>query len=118
MGRLASFVTGRKTKWVVLAIWIVIAGILGSVGSGLADKTNDQTQSFLPKSAESTKVVTLLETKSPGGQTASGLIVYKREGGLTGADQATIRSDVDKIAASPDVRLVGQPLPADIAQRG
>src|SRR4051812_19017628 len=118
MSRFASFVAGRRTKWVVLGVWIVVAVVLGGIGSGLADETNDQTQSFLPKSAESTKVVDLLEKEFPGGQTSSGLIIYRRDGGLTAADQATIRADAQKIAASKDVVLVGKPAAPDINQNG
>jgi putative drug exporter of the RND superfamily len=45
---LASFVSGRRTKWAVLAIWLVAAFAMGSVGSKLADVTTDETASFLP----------------------------------------------------------------------
>ena len=31
-GSMIGFVTGRRTKWVVLAVWLVILGVAGSVG--------------------------------------------------------------------------------------
>jgi RND superfamily putative drug exporter len=55
--RLASVVTGRRAKWVVLAVWIVAVFVLTPVGSKLGDVTTDDTESFLPASAESTEVV-------------------------------------------------------------
>ena len=61
VGALASFVTGRRTKWVVLAFWIVLAFAFSPLGAKLADETQDDTASFLPESAESTEVVELLD---------------------------------------------------------
>ena len=97
MSALASFVSGRRTKWVVLAIWIVAAFAMGSVGSKLADVTTDETASFLPEDAESTEVQELLKERFPGGETTIGLIVYQREGGLTEADQQKIVEDAQKV---------------------
>jgi putative drug exporter of the RND superfamily len=103
MRKLAGFVTGRRTKFVVVAAWIVLAFVLGSVGSKLADVTNDQNESFLPKSAESTKVLARLNEDFPGGQTVTGLVVYRRDGGLTAADKAKIRSDARRAEADPEL---------------
>ena len=97
MSALASFVSGRRTKWVVLAIWIVAAFAMGSVGSKLADVTTDETASFLPEDAQSTEVQELLKERFPGGETTIGLIVYKREGGLTEADRQRIAEDAQKV---------------------
>ena len=97
MSALASFVSGRRTKWVVLAIWIVAAFAMGSVGSKLADVTTNETASFLPEDAESTEVQELLKERFPGGETTIGLIVYKREGGLTEADRQRIAEDAQKV---------------------
>ena len=97
MSALASFVSGRRTKWVVLAIWIVAAFAMASVGSKLADVTTDETASFLPADAESTEVQELLKDRFPGGETTIGLIVYKREGGLTEADRQRIAEDAQKV---------------------
>jgi putative drug exporter of the RND superfamily len=94
---LASFVSGRRTKWVVVLLWLVAAMVMGSVGSKLADVTTDETASFLPAEAESTEVQELLKERFPGGETTIGLIVYKREGGLTEADQQKIAEDARKV---------------------
>ena len=63
MGALASFVAGRRTKWVVLALWIVAFAVMMPLGLKLADETEDDTASFLPESAESTEVVELLDER-------------------------------------------------------
>ncbi len=97
MSALASFVSGRRTKWVVLAIWLVAAFAMGSVGSKLADVTTDEIASFLPEDAESTEVQELLKQRFPGGETTIGLIVYRREGGLTEADRQRIAEDARNV---------------------
>ena len=97
MSALASFVTGRRTKWVVIAVWIVAVFALSPLGGKLADATRDETASFLPSGAESTRVQELLKDRFPGGETTIGLIVYKREGGLTQADRAKIARDAQRV---------------------
>ncbi|MDX6675029.1 MAG: putative drug exporter of the superfamily [Solirubrobacteraceae bacterium] len=91
----------------MLVGWIVLLFALAPLGSKLADVTNDQTSSFLPKNAESTKVVNLLEKQFPGGQTVNGLVVYERPGGLTTADKAKIAADAAR--AKSALPLVGPP---------
>src|SRR5205085_11542625 len=83
MRTLARFVTGRRTKWLVVAAWVVLAVVLAPLGSKLADKTNDSSESSLPKNAKSTRVVRLLQQELPGGQTLTGLVVYHRPAALT-----------------------------------
>ena len=103
MGRvkpLARFVTGRRTKWLVPVIWLILVILLQPLGGKLSKVTDDRTQSALPRNAESTKVIKTLARDFPGGQTATGLIVYRRPAGLTRADRAKIASDARRIAAA------------------
>ncbi len=97
MRRLAAFVSGRRTKWVVFAFWIALIAGLGPLGAKLADVTRDETASFLPSQAESTRVQKLLKDRFPGGETSLGLVVYRRAGGLTGADETRIAADAQEI---------------------
>jgi putative drug exporter of the RND superfamily len=94
---LASVVTGRRTKWVVLVLWIIAVAALSPLGSKLSDETQDDTVSFLPESAESTEVVRILDDQFPGGETTQGLIVYEDEGGLDAADRQRILDDSERI---------------------
>ena len=88
MRTLAEIVAGRRTKWLVLATWVLLLVALPPLGSKLAEETVDDTESFLPASAESTEVVRLLDQRFESGQSSNGLIVYERRGGLTAADRA------------------------------
>ena len=100
MSALARFVTGRRTKWLVVGLWIVAVVALSPLGAKLADATSDETASFLPEGAEATKVQELLKERFPGGETSIGLIVYRREGGLTAADKARIAERREAVDAA------------------
>src|SRR3954468_16998458 len=93
MGRVARFVTGRRTKWVTLGLWIVLVVIALPIGAKVSKITDDRQEAFLPKDAQSTKVINLQNSEFAGGETVNGIVVYQRTGGLTPADFAKIASD-------------------------
>jgi putative drug exporter of the RND superfamily len=99
---LASFVTGRRTKWVILVVWVIAFAALAPVGSQLSDETTDDTASYLPGSAESTEVVKTLDSEFPNGETTFGLIVYEDPDGLTAADKRKIAADAAQIRRAGD----------------
>ncbi len=105
MRALATFVSGKRGKWVVLVLWIVAFVAMMPLGSKLSDETRDDTTSFLPESAESTDVVRILDHDFPSGETTQGLIVYQRDGGLTAADRQAIAADATAVEALPDSEL-------------
>jgi putative drug exporter of the RND superfamily len=109
--RVASVVTGRRSKWVVLVVWVFAVFAVFPLGSKLSDKTTDDTQSYLPASAESTKVVKSLDDDFNQGETDDAIVVYQRAGGLTAADKEKIRADAQKIeaAGADKIHLVGTP---------
>jgi putative drug exporter of the RND superfamily len=94
MSKLLTFPAGRRAKWIVLGVWLVV--IFGSMAANLpgkfADNEKNESTSFLPGDAESTK--TLEATKKlQGAELAPIVIVYHRDGGLTAQDRARIASD-------------------------
>ena len=93
MSLLASIVAGRRSKWVVVVVWIVAVFALSQAGSKLSDITDNQTEDFLPGNAESTEVLRQLNDRFEGGQTSNGLIVYRRDGGLTPGPPVALDSD-------------------------
>lgn len=96
-----TIAAGPRAKWVVFLVWLV--GIFIAVGPAqlptkFMDAENNESTSYLPGDAESTKA--LEATKSlQGGELASAVIVYHRESGLTPADLAKIPSDVKRMTA-------------------
>jgi RND superfamily putative drug exporter len=104
---LSSFSTGRRSKWVVIALWVVLGFALFSFQPKLQDATTNENEAFLPESAESTEVNDLLSDRFADGREVDALIAYNREGGLTADDQERIADDALAIAgvepgATPD----------------
>src|SRR5215213_9938481 len=90
---------GPRAKWVVLLIWLIgifIAAGPAQLPTKFADAENNESTSFLPGDAESTKALTATEDLQ-GGELAPAVIVYQRESGLTPADMTKIREDIAKL---------------------
>jgi RND superfamily putative drug exporter len=102
---LASFVAGRRTKWAVLVFWIIATAAMQPLGSKLSDETTDDTESFLPDSAESTEVVRQLDQDFSAGETTFGLIVYEDKNGLSAEDKQTIAEDAQAIEAAGEDKV-------------
>jgi RND superfamily putative drug exporter len=111
---------------VVLAAWLVVIFAVFPLGSKLSDKTTDDTESFLPASAESTEVVRQLDHEFPQGETDQAIVVYKRDAGLTPADRRKIAADQLAIneAGADEIKVIGRQLvpftagaPADLVSK-
>ncbi len=100
MASLLATPAGRTAKWIIVAIWI--AAMVGSFATNLpgkfADAEQNESTSFLPGDAESTKALQVTE-RLQGGEQAAIIVVYRREGGLTAADRARIAADVRELNA-------------------
>ena len=110
MRALASIASGRRSKWAVVVVWILAMAIMSPLGGKLGDETQDDTQSFLPESAESTEVVRILDDRFEAGETTQGLIVYEREGGLTPEDRRKIADDAEDVQIESEIDLTEEPL--------
>jgi RND superfamily putative drug exporter len=94
LSRFLAIPGGRRAKWIVFAAWLVamFAMIGGQLPAKFSDAEENESTSFLPGDAESTKA--LIETERlQGGEQAAIVIVYRRDGGLTQADQQRIAED-------------------------
>src|SRR4051812_9438331 len=116
MRRLARIVAGRRSKWLVIGVWVLLLVALAPLGGKLADETVDDTQSFLPKSAESTEVVRLLDSEFKSGETANGTLVYERPGGLTANDREQARKDASRVATA--IPVTSTPTGPVVARNG
>ena len=109
--QIAGSLTGRVTKWIVLVGVLVITGFMASFSAKLADVQNNEASSWLPGSAESTKVLDeLSETVDPNDIPT--LVVYHRDGGLTDDDLAAMEEDGTEIAELDGVTDQGVLTPA------
>ncbi|MFF3493983.1 MMPL family transporter [Streptomyces sp. NPDC002795] len=91
----AWLVCGRRSKWLVLLLWLVVIVGTAPLAQKLTDAQDNDAQSWLPGSAESTQVLDLSKDFRP--ETIPAVVVYAREGGLTGADRARIAKDVSQL---------------------
>ncbi len=98
MTRLLAYPAGRRSKWIVLGVWFVIlAAVMGTNLPGkFADAEKNESKSFLPGDAESTKALEAVESLQDGEQ-APTVVVYRRGDGLTDQDKATITGDLAKL---------------------
>ena len=109
--QIAGVLTGRVTKWVVLAAVLVLTGILGVFSTKLTSVQNNEASSWLPESAESTKVLDEL-SQSVDPNDIPTLVVYHRDGGLTDDDLAAMEADGAEIADLDGVTDQGVLTPA------
>ncbi|MCW2958798.1 MAG: hypothetical protein JWP18_1601 [Solirubrobacterales bacterium] len=100
MTRLLAFPAGRRSKWVVLGVWLVALFVMfgTNLPGKFADAEKNDSKSFLPGDAESTAALGVVE-KLQDGEQAPAVVVYRRDGGLTAQDKATITKDLGELNA-------------------
>jgi putative drug exporter of the RND superfamily len=110
--RLAALVCGRRSKWIVLAFWLVALVVLGPLAGKLSGAQKNDNSSWLPTNAESTAVINL-QGKFQAHDTAYAVIVYERTSGITPQDQAKVAADAQAFARikGVDEKVVG-PVPS------
>ena len=91
MSRILTIASGRIARFVVLGVWIIVLAGIGSLAGKLESAEKNESSSFLPGSAESSKVLKDIR-QFPGGETAAAVILYRRDGGLTPRDLAQIQA--------------------------
>src|SRR3954451_20010266 len=96
--QIAGKLTGRVTKWIVLAAWVMVFVAAASVAGKLTDAQDNQASSWLPASAESTQALDKLAPFQDQNDIPTGL-VYEKSSGLTKADLATIGQQLDQVQA-------------------
>ncbi|MGP4021891.1 MMPL family transporter [Actinomadura sp. 3N407] len=110
--RLAGLIAGRRTKWAVLALWVILIVALGPLAGRLGDVEKNDAASWLPAGAESTQVVEL-EEQFRKDETMLAVVVYERAGGITAADRTKATSDVSALQNLPGAEKVQGPIPSE-----
>src|SRR5688572_13950130 len=91
-----ALAAGRRAKWIVFLVWlfgIFIAAGPANLPGKFTDAEENESTSFLPGDAESTKALAATE-ELQSGELAPAVLVYRRASGLTGADRQRIARDV------------------------
>jgi len=113
MAHVAGWITHRYVKFLIIAFWLVVVAVLGPLAGKLTDAQSNDAKSWLPQSAESTKVLDVA-----GGfvssNTIPAVIVYQRDGGLTEADMAAVAADAQEFGTldTLDGEVTG-PIPSE-----
>ncbi|MBV6696703.1 MMPL family transporter [Kitasatospora aureofaciens] len=94
--KLALLPAGNRSKWVVLVLWLLLAGAAGPLGAKLIGAQSNDITAWLPKNAESTKALQIGRDRFGIGDTLPATVVYSRPAGIT--DQDTAKAEQDRAA--------------------
>ena len=91
MSKLLKGVTGPKGRWITLAIWIIIIGLMSVAFPSVNKVTNDGAAN-LPDSSMSVQATKLIKKEFPNQSGTPLLIVWNRSAGLTDQDLNQIQA--------------------------
>jgi putative drug exporter of the RND superfamily len=89
IGSLAQLPGGRRTKFAVVGVWLVVLLAIGPLAGKFEDAQENDPADYLPANAESVKTLDRLDG-FPSDDEADAITVFHRDGGLTPADKAAI----------------------------
>jgi RND superfamily putative drug exporter len=76
-----AFIAGRRSKFIVLALWLVTIGALGPFVGKFEGAQENEPSSFLPADAESVRVLEASD-RFPGGEVTPAIVVFRDPDGL------------------------------------
>ena len=107
---------GRRSKWVVLAVWILVLVVIGPLAGKFEDAQENDPADYLPGNAESVEAIEVLE-EFPSGDIVEAVTVFSRDGGLSAGDRAAIAKT--RAAMDEDAREgVGRTSPPIFSDNG
>ncbi|NNM96566.1 MAG: MMPL family transporter [Candidatus Dormibacteraeota bacterium] len=98
MNVLASLVTGRRSRWVLIVVWLVGAIALVPFSSKLTAVEQNSQSSFVPSGAPST-IVANIEGQFPSLNRLAAIVVLYRKSGVTSSDLAYARAAQARVQA-------------------
>ena len=114
--RLADLPGGRRAKWAVLAVWLILFFAMGPLAGKFEDAQENDPADYLPAKAESVKAIEELED-FPSGDIADAITVFNRDGGLEPSDEAAIE-EVRTSINSSEFEEAGDTPPAIVSEDG
>jgi putative drug exporter of the RND superfamily len=100
--RVIAVICGRRSKYLVVAFWLVVVAVTGSLAGKLQGAEKNDASAYLPASAESTQELNeqaLFQSKNYN----PALVIYVRDTGVTAADLAKADADARYFASLPAV---------------
>jgi RND superfamily putative drug exporter len=102
--------TSRSRRWilpvVVVLLWLLVGGPLGSFAGKLGQVQENDNAAFLPQSTESTQVLDEF-VKFTGQESLPATLVFERDGGLTAQDKERIGDVVADVSRLDHVDASG-----------
>ncbi|WP_369255005.1 MMPL family transporter [Geodermatophilus amargosae] len=113
----ASRVSHPRLKWVVLVLWLVLAGVSAPLAGGLTDEQENDVAAWLPSAAESTRALERQVELGSDPDLIPAVVVYERADGLTAEDGAAVEEDLRAFGQleALDGPVVG-PIPSEDGQ--
>ncbi|MFI0739265.1 MMPL family transporter [Streptomyces sp. NPDC021100] len=109
----SSVARPRLLLWLVVAGWLLLAGLLSPFQGKLQSVTSNNAAAFLPDSAPSAEVSRFLKDRFPDGDTRPALVVQRRPGGLTAADRGAVVAEAARLRTVPGTQPPVAPFTAD-----
>src|SRR6478736_10177971 len=88
--QIAGKLTGPVTKWIVLAVWLVVVVVASGFAAKLTDVQNNESSSWLPASAEATRALDKLGAFQDPNALPTTVVYQSVSGPLSKADLARI----------------------------
>jgi RND superfamily putative drug exporter len=111
MHRLTTFITARKTSWIVLVGALLVAGAIFGLGAGGNGQKSPGVG--LPASAESARAAAA-QTQLPSANTTSAILVFGRNGvTLTKADLDAVNASAKSLATFANTQFMPPPRVSD-----
>jgi RND superfamily putative drug exporter len=107
-----SGTAGRRSKWVVIGAWLVLALALAPFQGPLQEEAADESDTFLVRGSESAEAKRVIDERFRRGGELAAVIAYFRDGGLAPGDRERIAADATALCRSgeiPSLTLVGTP---------
>lgn len=94
------FIAGKRSKWVTLIVWIIIAVGLGLVWPAVNERETNNAQD-LSDSKPSVQAAALAKKEFPGGEGLPALIVWRNSAGLTDDQIQQIQALTERLEQDP-----------------
>jgi RND superfamily putative drug exporter len=112
MDRLITFPLGRRSRWLVIGTWLVLAVALAGLQPKLQSRAADESETFLTRGAESTRVHHLLDSRFKEGPWSTAVIAFRATRGSIYEVSGKVSETLDKLCATPtlpDLQGIGGP---------
>ncbi|GAA3775019.1 MMPL family transporter [Plantactinospora mayteni] len=110
---MAGVVAGRRAKFAMLALWVVVAAVVGPLALKLTEVQQNDNLGALPGGAEASRAAVRAEAAFPEPDALVAVTVYARDAGLTDADRARVAADRAAFARYAVDGVVPPELPSD-----